>query len=129
MATRTNEMYAYFSIAGEFDPAEVTSALRIEPTEIWLKGELNSRTQLERKASRWKLESRVDKMQDLERHVEDVLDQLWPSSDRILEVSKAYGGVMQLVGYFYSSYPGFGLKAGTIAVLAELGLSVDCDFY
>ena len=35
---------------------------------------------------------------------------------------------MQLVGYFYQSYPGLSFKAGTIIELASFNVGLDFDF-
>ena len=130
MATaKGNEQYAYFSLAGEFDPDTVSSRVGVAPSRAWHKGEINPKTQLGRNASRWSLDSRLDHMRPLEEHVRDVLQQMSVNASTFVEVAQQFGGVLQLVGYFYASYPGFGLDRGTIQDLARFGLAIDCDFY
>jgi hypothetical protein len=36
---------------------------------------------------------------------------------------------IELVGYFYSGFPGLVFEASTISRLAALDLGFDCDFY
>lgn len=129
LMSEENEQYAYFTVTGEFDPAELTHLVGVSPSDSWRKGELNPRNGLERKFSRWSLRSRLDKSADLEAHVTDVLEQLGANAPIFKVVSDEYGGVMQLVGYFHSYFPGFNLEPTSIKRLAEFGLTVDCDFY
>ena len=126
---KSNEQYAYFSLVGEFDPEMVSSRVGLTPSRAWRKGEVNPKTQMEWKASRWCLDSRLDRMRPLEEHVGDVLQQMSANVSAFVEAAQEFGGVLQLVGYFYTSYPGFGLDKKTVQDLARFGLEIDCDFY
>lgn len=126
---RANEQYAYFSVTGEFVPDELTRRLGVEPDEAWQKGELHPRSGAARRFSRWSLESRLDHESSLEAHIADVLAQMDANIDAFVAVSREHGGVMQLVGYFHSGYPGLHFDAATVTGLARYGLSVDFDFY
>lgn len=127
--TESNEQYAYFTVCGEFDPASISQHLGISPAEAWRMGDINPRTQLERKFSRWSLYSRLARTCELEAHVADVIEQLEVNKSGFVELSLKYDGVMQLVAYFKNSYPGLCLERNLIASLAEFSLSVDFDFY
>ncbi len=127
--TKPNEQYAYFTIAGDFDPADISSSLGVKATESWLKGDVNPRTHLERKFSRWSLYSRLDRESSLEAHIENVIEQLRQNKQSFYEISLRYGGVMQLVGYFNTNYPGLHFDHKLIESLAEYAVSVDFDFY
>jgi hypothetical protein len=127
--TEPNEQYAYFSITGDFDPPEISRTVGVAPTESWRKGDVNPRTQLERKFSRWSLHSRLAKTSELEAHIADVLEQLAGNRNEFRNLSLKYDGVMQLVGYFKTNYPGLHLDRAQVESLAEYALSVDFDFY
>jgi hypothetical protein len=127
--TDPNEQYAYFSITGDFDPAEISRTVGVAPTEFWRKGDVNPRTQLERKFSRWSLYSRLGRTCELEAHIADVLEQLAGKRHEFRNLSLKYDGVMQLVGYFKTNYPGLHLDRARVESLAEYALSVDFDFY
>ena len=131
-----NQQYAYFTITGTFDPAEITAEVGMDTSKCWKVGELNPRNSLERKFSRWSLESRLSRDTDLSDHIKDVLDQLDERRDAFQKLVSRYDGVddrfgawMQLVGYFHSYYPGFNLEAQSVKRLAHYGLSMDFDFY
>jgi hypothetical protein len=127
--TEPNEQYAYFTITGDFDPAELSGLVHTKPTESWVRGSVNPRTQHERQCSRWSLYSRLERSRELEAHIADVIEQLGANKDEFVALTSRYGGQMQLVAYFKTDYPGLHLERGLVAALAEYGLSVDCDFY
>jgi hypothetical protein len=127
--TEPNEQYAYFTITGDFDPAEISQQAGMSPTEQWRKGDINPRTKLERKFSRWSLYSRLEKTVPLEAHISDVIDQMKAHASNFAGLSAAYGGVMQLVAYFKCDYPGLHFSATLIESLSAFALSVDFDFY
>ena len=124
-----NRHYAYFGVADGFDPAEITARVGVEPTESWRRGDLCSRTRRERKFSRWKLYSRLERSRELEAHVRDVLAQLDANPRGFQAVSREFGGCMQLVGYFYQDYPGLHFDREITEGLARYSLEVDFDFY
>ena len=125
-----NETYAYFSIAApELDPAQISSEVGVESTDCWRKGDLNPRNGRERKFGRWSLYSRLPRSAELEAHISDVLLQLDANSVAFQKVSQAYGGCMQLFGYFHSYYTGLYFSPEIIQGLARYSLAVDHDFY
>ncbi|MEG9436531.1 DUF4279 domain-containing protein [Edaphobacter sp. HDX4] len=129
LMVKDNEQYAYLTVTGDFDPEQITSVLGLVPSESWSKGDRNERTHYERKFSRWSLESRLARSASLEDHVRDVLKQSLNYAEQIRQVGRAHTVFIQLVGWFHTDYPGFGLDSSTIAGLAELNVGIDCDFY
>ena len=127
--TEPNEQYAYFTIAGDFDPGEISKLAEVTPTEFWRTGDVNARTKLARKFSRWSLYSRLPKAEALEDHIADVISQLDEHAPQFINLCSSHSGVMQLVGYFKTDYPGFHMDRELIERLARYGLSVDFDFY
>ena len=129
MLKKQNECYAYFSVGGTFEPAEITQRVGIAPTWSGREGEIVPGTQIRRKCGRWQLHSRLDKQASLEAHIWDVLAQLDVNPRAFEQLSSEFGGVMELVGYFYDYYPGLHFEREIVAQLAQYSLSVDCDFY
>jgi hypothetical protein len=58
-----------------------------------------------------------------------VIEQLQPHCEAVSGLQPEFEPVLQLVAYFYASYPGFGLDATLVTALAELKVGIDCDFY
>ena len=129
MPTRANEFRAYFTLAGEFDPAEVTSLIGMAPSRAWKKGDLNERTHMERKFSRWSLDSRLDQGWPIVEHMRDVLSQLIPHAEYVRAARDKFEGWMQTVAFFHSEAPCFTFDEDVIRDCATLNLSIDCDFY
>jgi hypothetical protein len=124
-----NEQYAYFTLGGNFDPAEITARLGVQPTECWRRGDACPRTHRERESSRWSLHSRLDRGRELEAHIRDVLAQLDTTPEAFASLSKEFGGVMQLVAYLRREYPGLHFDRDITERLGRYALAVDFDFY
>jgi hypothetical protein len=124
-----NQQYAYFALQGNFDPAEITARVGVQPTECWQRGDVCDRTRRERKSSQWSLHSRLDRGQELEAHIRDVLAQLDTRVVAFKAVSREYGGWMQLVAYLHRDYPGLHFERDITEGLARYSLAVDFDFY
>ena len=124
-----NEQYAYFSVADDFDPAEVTARVGVSPTTCWRRGDICPQTRRERKFSRWSLDSRLPRSYALEDHIRDVLAQLEGNPPAFAAVSREFGGVMQLVAYFRRDYPGLHFERDLTEGLNQFSLAVDLDFY
>jgi len=56
----------------------------------------------------------------LEEHVVDVLTQLMKTENAFKQLSAELGGVMELVGYFHTYYPGLTLERDVIERLAGI---------
>ena len=124
-----NECYAYFCVAGSFDPLAITELVGVAPSRTYMEGDPIPGTQKVRTCSRWMLYSRLERSATLESHISDVLDQLDANRDGFRQVSLKHQGTMELVGYFHAFYPGIVLERAIVERLAQYALCVDCDFY
>jgi hypothetical protein len=125
-----NKSYAYFCVEEfPFDPDEMTRRIGLQPSDSWRKGDIAPKTRLERSMNRWELQSRLDRKEDLEAHVKDVLLQLDSQREAILSICAEFRAYLQLVGYFYQYYPGFHLDREDTKRIGQYNLAMDCDFY
>lgn len=124
-----NRQYAYFSLHGQFDPADITAAVSTAPSEAWRKGDVHPTRKFERKFSHWSLRSRLAESEPIEAHIRDVLSQLQGNATAFSKVSKEHSGCMQLVGFFHDGYPGLTFEQDIVYGLAQFHLAVDFDFY
>jgi hypothetical protein len=129
VAEEQNEYRAYFTLVGDFDPSAITTALGIQPTRCWSKGDLNPRSHREYTFSRWDIESRLAQTDETSKHIEDVLAQLSSVSDAVVDLCSRYEGYMQLVASFFNGQAGVGIDAGIVKRLSTLGLGIDFDPY
>jgi hypothetical protein len=126
---KPNEQYAYFTVVGDFDPFDITARVGVQPTKSWRKGDLHPQNRLERKFSRWSLHSTLEQTRPIEEHIDDVLAQLAAHSSEFKIISSEFGGVLEIVAYFNSDYPGLFISKSQIAAMADFGLEADFDFY
>jgi len=126
---KDNEQYAYFAVADGFDPADITARVGVQPTDSWRRGDQCVQTLRERQFSRWSLHSRLDRKQELELHIRDVLAQLDANAEAFASVSREFGGWMQLVAYLRRDDPGLRFEPDIVEGLARYALAVDFDIY
>jgi Domain of unknown function (DUF4279) len=113
-----NEFTAYFTINGDFDPADVTAAIGVQPSKQWRKGDIFGRIKkLERKFSRWSLESRLPSSSPLEEHVKDVLVQLGSVKQQVVALRPKWEPSIETVAYFNDYPTGFSFDFETITEL------------
>lgn len=124
-----NQQYAYFTITGGFDPAEITRRVGVQPSESWRRGDICPHRQMELKFSRWTLKSRLGRNQKLEAHIRDVLAQLDDNQETFRELSLELDGCMQFVAHFHRDYPGLHFDRDITWGLVRYSLAVDFDFY
>lgn len=122
--------YAYFRVADEDLPLEeISSALCMEPTESWRKGDPGQYSPT-RPDSGWCLYSQLPRTNlRIDEHVETLLSVLEKHATTIRAFSERFKTYLVCVGYYSDSSPGFFLSKDVIEQLANLGLSLDCDLY
>ncbi len=127
--TESNSYYAYFALNDEDLNIDKTSnLLGVEPSKAWAKGDL-SRTGMERKSGLWALYSRRPRSDELELHIQDVLQQMDNNSEAFLSASVTHNGTMQLVGQFHEIGVGMHFTKEIIERLSFYKLCVDFDAY
>ncbi len=124
-----NKYRAYFTLVGNFDPNVISGQLGIVPSRSWRKGDHNPRTGIARALSRWSLDSRIGATEYIDRHVLDVLEQLSPASESVLNLRSTYDGWIQLVAYFLNGQASISLDSNIIERLSKLRLGLDLDPY
>jgi len=105
------------------------STLGVTPTKTAREGDAIGDISKNRPCSLWALHSRLGPSASLEGHVKDVLDQLDANKDAFRQVSRDFGGTMQLVGYFRDVNPGVHFDTEVVQRIADYGLRIHCDFY
>lgn len=134
--TTLNEGRCYFRLAGEFDPAALTTRLGVEPTEAWRRGERNPGRDLPR-CSLWKFgvaDVRAEVV-DIEAMSLAVVTPLEPSAAAIAEAARDWDLHVSLVVALYFSpderlsTPIVVFPPRVIAFLAQVGGCIDVDTY
>ncbi|MBC8106066.1 MAG: DUF4279 domain-containing protein [Anaerolineae bacterium] len=124
------EHHVYFAVFGfGDDPAVVTQAMGIEPTEAWVKGEPTGRRRGIRTHSRWVLQSALALVEPIEDHFEDLLPQLECRRDAVADVRTRFEARLAVAAYWRELNPSFRLSAEIVRRVAALGLDVVFDLY
>jgi hypothetical protein len=121
------EPYAYFYVAGAFDPDEITRRVGVPPSETARAGDAIGSIKLKRRNSLWTLRSRLQPSGDLNQHVRDVLDQLGTNRLAFEVLSHEFGGIIVIVGYSQDYAPAVSLDQDTIGWLARYAVRLDMD--
>ncbi|WP_158969222.1 DUF4279 domain-containing protein [Chachezhania sediminis] len=101
-----DRQYAYFRVTGLFDPADVTKAIGIEPTEAWAVDDKYSRNgrSFSRHSSKWTLGSGLDDTRLLDDHLEALLFRLERRYSGVLQASTLGHLQFVCVSYSYQSF-------------------------
>ncbi len=111
-------------------PDELSKELGVEATNIWVKGEKGKRTNKLRKNNGWKLQSELDKSEDLEKHVMFLLNKIRPIKHNFLRFSINYEPILSCVVYIYDGdRPPLNFSQEIIKELSEINASIDVDLY
>ena len=121
--------YAYLRITGPGTHEEVTSIVGINPTEAWNVGDINPRNGKPRSFMSWHLSSGVDDRVALDSHLVVLFQRLRPKSEALRKLWVDFDIMLQCVGYFPATGHGQSFSREQIRQAAQLGLSLDLDFY
>lgn len=130
----SNKARVFFALAGyHFNPDDVTRLLGLEPTTIDASG---ARSGLDNPVlSLWELstETVTDDI-DIYKMIDDIIKQLEPVKDKILQVCKSHnlspriGAVLTLSVDKEESVPDVGLGARAIRFLGEIGAFFNVEY-
>ncbi len=121
-----NEFKAYFTLTGDFEPADITAQIGLEPSFACRKDEpFGHENKAVRKFSRWSVDSRLPSESFLEEHVVDVLAQLAEVKDRVAGLESRWEPHVVMTGFFSESASGIFLKPETLSSIAEMKLGLD----
>lgn len=119
------EPYAYFYLAGEFDPDQITRRAGVNPSETARAGDAIGSTEIKRRNNLWALQSRLQPSAPVDRHVSDVLDQLDKNRPAFEELSGKLGGIIEIVGFSREYAPAISLEPEIVERMAQYALRLD----
>lgn len=132
-----NKGRAYFALVGyHFNPDDITRLLGLEPTTV---NDAGARSGLDHPViSSWELSTETvssdDEELDLYKLSEQILQQLEPAKDKIIEACKSHnlsprlGLVLSLSADKDESSPDVGFGARMVRFLADIGAFINVDY-
>ena len=133
------EIHARLTITGEFDPADVTQRLGIEPRRTRRKGEPVLRSKPDARcmdADLWESAWSEGTSPFAESFVTSLIDTFWPKREALRRLADDHGAVIEVSVAIYifndnrvHETPAIHLEPGLIQRVAELGARIDFDLY
>lgn len=109
-------------------PEEIDKRVGIKCDESWVINGFRPRTKMKAKENGWLLSSELELSEDLELHIANLLQRLAPAIDKIKSLSEQ--NTVELSFAIYSEErPALHFDKETIAMLGQLGASLDIDLY
>ncbi|MGU3496631.1 DUF4279 domain-containing protein [Xanthobacteraceae bacterium A53D] len=129
-APPNDRAYAYFRVAGAFDPAAVTGTIGLQPSAAWAKGEAFQRNgrSFTRRADGWRLDSGLNESAPMDDHVAALLTVLAPHRHGLLALPAGLRRQIVCVGHFWQSFS-WELDLGHQRLASDLGISFWIEAY
>jgi hypothetical protein len=126
-----SEISTYFSLAGTFNPDEITAAIGITPTRTHRAGELISpRAIMRYQNDIWQLDSGLDKSTDLEDQVKDVLERLKAGGTDLINLCTHYEATIECVVFSYGGdRPAIAFSRDILKQVTALNAEIGIDLY
>ena len=121
------EPFAYFHLAGVFDPDDITRKVGVAPSETARADDSIDKIRRKRRNSLWTLGSRLQPSERLDLHVEDILNQLDTNRPAFEQLSRELGGIIAIGGLSRGYLPAVSLEPETVVKLAQYGLRLEID--
>ena len=128
--TMVSEVYAAFILTGsDLDPDQITAQLGITPSRTWRTGDLvMERASIRHKNNGWSVKSDIPMSEDLEEHVEMVLQRLKPAWKSLRKLSTRYTALIDCVVYSHGgARPAIFFNKDVIKRISELNAEIDVD--
>lgn len=130
MQSRQNQVYAHYTLLGNFDPQAVTRATGIEPTATWQAGDTyGAAGKLRYAEDGWEVASNPELSLELEDHIQWVLDRLQPAWSTLCELGLRHDASVNAALYAYQYVPAMHLQSDMVRRIAELSADIDFDMY
>lgn len=127
-----NKTIVWFAIY-DFDcsPTELTGRLGLQPSEMWLKGDLKpfGKSGVKVKQNTWKLKSSLSSQEPVEKHLAFLINQLKPIKSELNKITSKYYAEFGCAIYFMENNPGIHIDKNIIKEIAKLDAELDLDMY
>lgn len=128
-----DEVNVWFEVRRfEAHPSVATQLMQLQPTEIWVAGELNfKQPRRPNQWSAWRFDSPLPKAAPTEEHLEALLSTLEPRAEAISTLAKVYQAEVGIncVIYYRHRTPGIHFSRDVARRLGNLSLWFELNFY
>ena len=113
----------HFSLWGDFELSEITTALGLQPSNVFRKGDMLEGADFPMRSSTWDLHCSVDASPD--EQVTSLLDLLWPRLNVLKPLAERFTAQMNIAGEVNQILE---LTPEMLSKLASLGVGLNCFF-
>ena len=126
----TDREYAYFRVTGMGDAGAIDKAMNLSGAEYWNVGDEYERRSrvFKRKSSAWHLDSGFQDTDDLDKHIEALLELLKTKADILNTIKAEYRLQIVCVSFVYQSFS-YELPFNLQKIATDLGISFWFDSY
>ena len=125
-----NEISVRFVISDfECDPEDISKLLSITPTVTWRVGESIAGTIRRHKENGWRLDSPMNRSQEIDEQIKGLLSQLEPKAELLRHLAEDFYSEFSCIIYAYDYVPSINLSNETLSRMADLGAAIDIDLY
>lgn len=127
----STEVYATFTVTGSnFDPADITAKVGVQPTKTWFQGDLISPTaKIRYQHNGWSLKSSLQGSDELGDHVKALLEQLQMGWQPLTEICADCEAEISCVIYTAGDRPAIHFDRVILDQLDQLNAAIDVDLY
>jgi hypothetical protein len=123
------ELIVRFQITGEFDPAQITSALGVTASETWRKGDVVLNTKMRHRTNGWRLMSGLGSGAGLEEQTKAILKKLEPGWNELQKLCSTLEAELSCVIYTSGYRPTIHFDSAVIQQMASIAGRIDVDLY
>lgn len=129
---KTNAKVEFNIIGDAFNPDIVTQKLKINPTEVWIKGEQIKGKDLYRKYTLWSISTEYEESLDINYQLKAILSVLTPKTCELLELKNTLDIEYRfcvVININNNENPAMYIDTGTIRFINEITAEIDFDLY
>lgn len=129
LSTCKTETFARLRISScKLTPQEISERLNIQPSQTTLLGEFRGKSKLVEKDNVWELSSTLHPEQEIELHIQNILNAVNPVSETISRLVENKQAKVELLCAIYSEViPSLYLNSKTVLGIAKLKANLDFD--
>ncbi len=123
------EVFAQLKItSNELTPKEIESQLGIPCDRSWLKGDLRLNTLIKEKSNGWVIESKLDRSEEIQEHISNILDRLQEITSRIVSLSPR-ATVLLSCAIYSDETPSLYFDKNMVKKISSIEADFDIDLY
>jgi len=115
-------------LSKQYTPDQLESLIGVKSDRSWLAGELRKNTTIKEKMNGWLIESRLDKCEEIEKHINELFDRVAGHEVEIKKLSSD-NKIELLCAVYSAEVPSLYFDKDIVSKISALGANFDIDLY